>query len=282
MTTISVADRLGVRAYTESAPLELRPDTSEAQLTTILRAVYRQVLGNDYLFGVDVEELQSLESLLRNGSLSVREFVRQVAKSEAYKKRFLYPNSQTRAIELNFKHLLGRAPTTGKDIAFHLDLYQTKGHNGEVDSYLDSPEYLGVFGENIVPYPQGFTYQPTFNTQDFTNLFSLYGGYASNDRSQGIRPRLMTALGVGYAPTIAESPYVGMAAGRFIGPSPVQLANEMFCVEISQRKNPLSALATSSKVRRSTKRLMVSRDQLSETLQQVLRSGAKVLSVRRA
>ena len=42
--------------------------------------------------------------------LSVREFVRTVAKSELYKNKFFYNSFQTRLIELNYKHLLGRAP----------------------------------------------------------------------------------------------------------------------------------------------------------------------------
>jgi phycocyanin-associated rod linker protein len=281
MSAISVADRLGVSAYTETAPVELRSDASEAQLGLVLRALYRQVLGNDYIFGTDAAELQELESLLRNRGLSVREFVRLVAKSGAYKKRFLYPNSQTRAIELNFKHLLGRAPTDGKDIAKHLDIYQTEGHDGEVDSYIDSPEYMEAFGENIVPYPRGFVYRPSFQSKDFTNLFTLYQGYATNDRSQGIQPRLMSTLGMGLAPAVRASIKAGSPNPPHLGPAPAGLSGDMFSVEVSRLKNPPSALATSRRVRRSNQRLLVSYDQLTMTLQQVLRSGGQVISVRR-
>jgi phycocyanin-associated rod linker protein len=164
---------MGIRGITETTPLELRPNASQDQLNAILRAIYRQVLGNDHLFGADRKELASAESLLRRGSLTVREFVRLIAKSEAYKRRFLYPNSQTRAIELNFKHLLGRAPTSPKDIARHLDIYHAGGHSAEIDSYIDSPEYLEAFGDNIVPYPRGFEYRKAHTTRDFTNLFPV-------------------------------------------------------------------------------------------------------------
>ncbi len=281
MAAISVADRLGVSAVADQTPLEARSLLSEAQVQEITRAVYRQILGNDHLFTADIAELQSLESLLRRGSLTVREFVRAVAKSEAYKRRFLYPNSQTRAIELNFKHLLGRAPTDRKDISFHLDLFLSKGHDGEIDSYLDSPEYLSAFGENIVPYPRGFAYHPSHTTRDFTNLFTLYRGYASNDRAQGKRPRLMKAVGENFAPAIQRVWSVAPSP-RHLGPPPVGTSDGMFCVELTNLKNPVSDLATSRRVRRANRRVFVSGDQLSDTLQRELKSGAKVVSVRRA
>lgn len=281
MTAITAAARLGVSAVAEATPLELRANASESQLSAVIRAVYRQVLGNDYIFGSDADELKGAESLLRQGILTVREFVRTVAKSATYRHRFMYNNSQTRAIELNFKHLLGRAPTDTKDIAQHLDLYQSKGHNGEIDSYLDSAEYLESFGENTAPYARGFEYRTAFSTRDFTNLFALYRGYASNDRSLGISPRLMQPLGLGYAPPIRRIPTAAPQA-VYLGPPPVGRGGEMFCIELSNLKNPLSALATSSRVRRSTRQIFVTADQLSETMQRELRQGAKIVAIRKS
>ncbi len=285
MSAITAAGQMGIRGITDSTPLELRPNASQDQINAVLRAIYRQVLGNDHLFGADVDELASAESLLRQGSLTVREFVRLIAKSEAYKKRFFYPNSQTRAIELNFKHLLGRAPTDGKDIARHLDIYQSGGHGAEIDSYIDSPEYLEAFGDNIVPYPRGFEYRKAHTTRDFTNLFALYGGYANNDRSQGIRPRLMTPLATGFTPAIRRIGVRGLLPpspiSKHLGP-PTGQSDRMFCVEVTRLLNPASALATSSRVRKSNQQIFVSADQLSATMQRLLKSGAKIVSVRSA
>ncbi len=283
MTAIAAAARLGVSGFTETVTVERRSDLSEAQLTGVIRAIYRQVLGNDHLFGTDVAELTSLESLLRQSNLTVREFVRLLAKSEAYKKRFLYPNSQTRAIELNFKHLLGRAPADGKDIAIHLDIYQRQGHDGEIDSYIDSSEYMQVFGDNIVPYPVGLQTRKGQAMQEFPNLFNLYQGYANNDRSQGNRPRIYTALATGYAPAIKqpESVLQGAPAGRHLG-RPTGETSDMFYLEITGLLNPVRSLATSSTYRRSNQQLFVSGDNLSTTMQRILRSGGRIISVRRA
>ncbi|MFS8905304.1 phycobilisome rod-core linker polypeptide [Synechococcus sp. O70.2] len=285
MSGITAASRMGIRAITETTPLELRPNASQEQLNAILRAIYRQVLGNDHLFASDRKELASAESLLRQGSLTVREFVRLLAKSEAYKRRFLYPNSQTRAIELNFKHLLGRAPTSSKDIARHLDIYHSGGHSAEIDSYIDSPEYLEAFGDNIVPHPRGFEYRKAHTTRDFTNLFALYGGYANNDRSQGRRPRLMIPLATGFTPAIRRIGVRGLLPpspiSKHLGP-PTGQSDRMFCIEVTRLLNPPSALATSSRVRKSNQQIFVSADQLSATMQRLLKAGAKIVSVRSA
>lgn len=61
-----------------SDPIELRPNATEDDLQVVIRAVYRQVLGNVHL--METQRLTSAESLLRNGDITVREFVRQVAK----------------------------------------------------------------------------------------------------------------------------------------------------------------------------------------------------------
>ena len=79
-----------------------------------------------------------------------------MAQSETYRKKFFYPNSQTRLIELNYKHLLGRAPYDESEIAFHVDLYNAEGYEAEINSYIDSVEYQENFGESVVPYYRGF------------------------------------------------------------------------------------------------------------------------------
>ncbi|MEB3175248.1 MAG: phycobilisome rod-core linker polypeptide, partial [Cyanobacteriota bacterium] len=129
------ASRLGIAPYNETQPVELRPDWTTEDVNLVIRAAYRQVLGNDYI--MDSERLKGAESLLRNGSISVREFIRTLAKSELYKKKFFYGSFQTRVIELNYKHLLGRAPYSEDEVVFHLDLYETQGFDAEIDSYLD-------------------------------------------------------------------------------------------------------------------------------------------------
>jgi phycocyanin-associated rod linker protein len=279
------ASRLGTTAFQESSRVELRPNWTRENAQEVIRAVYRQVLGNDYL--MKSERLISAESLLCDGSITVREFVRCVAKSELYKKKFFYPNFQTRVIELNYKHLLGRAPYDESEVIFHLDLYQNKGYDADIDSYIDSPEYLESFGESIVPYYRGFETQRGQKTVGFPRMFRLYRGYANSDRSQaeGQMSRLAQELGGNRASTVV-APSGGTTgwsykpSGQSVNPSTgfsqggVLQGGRTYRVEVAgivQRRYP--------KVRRSSKAFIVPYDQLSEQLKQIQRQGGKVASI---
>ena len=136
MAITAAASRLGTEAFSDARRVELRPNPSREEVEAVIRAVYRHVLGNDYILASN--RLISAESLLRDGNLSVREFVRSVAKSELYKAKFFYNSFQTRLIELNYKHLLGRAPYNESEVTYHLDLYINQGYDAEIDSYIDS------------------------------------------------------------------------------------------------------------------------------------------------
>ncbi|MGK7937210.1 MAG: phycobilisome rod-core linker polypeptide, partial [Xenococcaceae cyanobacterium] len=83
----------------DTEAIELRPNATEDDLQVIIRAVYKQVLGNAHL--LEDDRLSSAESLLRNGDITVRGFVRLVAQSELYQSQFFETSSQYRFIELN-------------------------------------------------------------------------------------------------------------------------------------------------------------------------------------
>lgn len=94
--------------WIETESVELRPNATEEDLQATIRAVYRQVLGNAHIF--ENQRLTNAESQLRNGDITVAGFVRAVAQSDLYRSLFFETSSPYRFIELNFKHLLGRAP----------------------------------------------------------------------------------------------------------------------------------------------------------------------------
>jgi phycocyanin-associated rod linker protein len=282
----TAASRLGTTAFADATPLELRPNWSSDDAQAIIRAVYRQVLGNDYI--MESERLKSAESLLNNGSTSVREFVRAVAKSELYKKKFFYGNFQTRVIELNFKHLLGRAPYDESEVIYHLDLYETQGYDADIDSYIDSDEYIENFGENIVPYYRGFATQSGQKTVGFTRMFRLYRGYANSDRSQieGSTTRLGAELaqnaasavvgpsggnnGWAYRPSKAgNTPNKALGGNVAFGK-----VGKLYRVEVAAISKP-----GYPSVRRSSKALIVPYEELNNTLQQINRLGGKIASI---
>lgn len=65
--------------------VELLPNATEDDVQAVIRAVYKQVLGNAHV--MDSQRLASGESYLRNGDITVRGFVRLVAKSDLYRSR---------------------------------------------------------------------------------------------------------------------------------------------------------------------------------------------------
>ena len=177
---------------------------SEEELNVIVRAVYTQVLGNTYV--MESERLVIPESQLKNGMITVREFVRVVAQSSLYRDRFFNSCSHNRFIELNFKHLLGRSPQGNDEFAFHGRLLTEEGYTAEIDSYIDSVEYWSVFGEHIVPY---YRYQ-TRNGQGvagFTEVLGRLTRTSSSDRSlmEGDIPRTMRSTKLYTSYSIAET-----------------------------------------------------------------------------
>jgi phycoerythrin-associated linker protein len=129
---------------------ELWPTSSKEDIQSIIRAVYKQVLGNPHV--MESERLVTAESQLCDGSISVREFVRAVCKSDFYRSRYFERCAPYRFTELNFQHILGRAPESQAEVSEHLRRCAEAGFEADIDSYVDSDEYQQAFGENVVPY----------------------------------------------------------------------------------------------------------------------------------
>ncbi|MUG96281.1 photosystem I reaction center subunit XII [Scytonema sp. UIC 10036] len=283
MAITAAASRLGTEAFSDSPRVELRLNASKDDIEAVIRAVYRQVLGNDYLMAS--ERLKSAESLLRDGNLTVREFVRTVAKSELYKKKFFYNSFQTRIIELNYKHLLGRAPYDESEVVYHLDLYQNQGYDAEIDSYIDSVEYQTNFGDNVVPYYRGFSTQPGQKTVGFNRMFRLYRGYANSDRAQveGKTSRLARELATNSASSIVgpsgSNENWSYRASNDVAPrknlgNAVGQGDRVYRIEVAGLLSP-----GYPKVRRSSTAIFVPYERLSEKLQQLQRQGGKIVSI---
>lgn len=266
MAGLQEAGRLGIKPFEEADIVELRPHWSDSDAQVAIRAAYRQVLGNEHL--MKSERLVSAESLLVQRQITVREFVRAIALSELYRQKFFYNNFQTRVIELNYKHLLGRAPYAESEIAYHVDLYSSQGYEADINAYIDSWEYQQNFGDNIVPYYRDFeTRRPGQQTVGFSRMLQLYRGYANSDRAQGQKQgRLTWEVARNLAAPIPSS---GSLAGTTGGDR-----GDLYRVRYLQAASPNSAV-----VRQGASEAIVAYDQLSSRLQQLNRAGRKVISV---
>ena len=184
MTLVNAA-YLGIDRFANDRNNENWSVGSSEDKATLIRAVYRQVLGYQYV--MDSERLTGVESLFRNGYLSVREFVRAVAKSGLYRGKFFENTNPYHFIELNFKHLLGRAPQSKEEMLHHFTILQEQGVDAEIDSYLDSAEYQDRFGEEVVPYLHGFGYSKAQQGLQFSYMLQLTRGVGASVRGDLLR-----------------------------------------------------------------------------------------------
>ena len=132
---------------------------------------------------MESERLLEAESQLSSAQITVMEFVRKLAKSEQYRGLFFDNYTNLKTINLNFKHLLGRAPENHEEISKHIRILVEAGFEAEIDSYLDSDEYFQSFGTTIVPYYRGYKTQTGKNLAGFTHSFQLLRGASSSDQS---------------------------------------------------------------------------------------------------
>ncbi len=239
--------------------VELRPNASEDDLQVVIRAVYRQVLGNAHL--LESDRLTSAESFLRNGDISVRQFIAAVGQSDLYQRKFFESSSQYRFIELNFKHFLGRAPQSQAEIAEHVRIYNEQGYSAEINSYLDSDEYARNFGDRTVPYARGTQSQVGQKNVTFNRSFALMRGTASSDASG--KARLISDL-AGNAATAISGPRNGSG-------SPSSLTKR-FRIQVATP-------GAGPRYRQANATYDVGYSQLTNQVQSIQRRGGRILSI---
>ncbi len=242
----------------ETDPVELRPNFTEDDLQTVIRAVYKQVLGNEHL--MECDRLTSAESLLRNGDITVRQFVNLVGHSDLYRALFFETSSQYRFIELNFKHFLGRPPQDQAEISEHVQIYNEQGYDAEIDSYLDSDEYNSNFGENVVPYPVCTSTQTGIKNVGFNRMFALMGGAASNDGAG--EAKLISDLAANLPTKIS---FPAGVAGAYNN--------------TAKRFRIVTSKASGGRVRQSKKVYEVDYSSFSQQVQNIHKQGGKILSI---
>ena len=113
-----------------------------------IEQAYRQIFF--HAFKVDREPM--LEMQLRNGDISVREFVRGLLLSRKFREGFYRCNSNYRVVEQMVGRVLGREVHGDQERIAWSIVIANKGLEGLVDALLESPEYLENFGLDSVPF----------------------------------------------------------------------------------------------------------------------------------
>lgn len=120
------------------------------EIQELIWAAYRQVFSEHETLKAN-RQLQ-LESQVKNGDITVRDFIRGLAKSERFYETVVAVNNNYRLVDICLKRFLGRAAyNKEEEIAWSIKI-GTLGFHGFVDALVDSEEYTEAFGDTIVPY----------------------------------------------------------------------------------------------------------------------------------
>ena len=156
---------------------------SLAEFNELIYAAYRQVFNEQQILRFNRE--RELESQLKGGQITVRDFMKGLALSETFQKRNYQVNNNYRFVRLCIQRFLGRDIYNNDEKLAWSIVLGTSGLEGFIDKLLSSQEYLDNFGDDIVPYqrrrilPQRengefpFARMPRYGSQHRQNLLEI-------------------------------------------------------------------------------------------------------------
>ena len=157
---------------------EFVPNDDDALLVAI-NALYKNIFGNMNL--MHSERPFDIERRLRNGDITIKEFVRRVCKSNVYRTFYFDTISQYKSIKLRYKHLLGRPIKSQLEMNQSSNIINRLGFEAHVDYLLDSDEYNDAFGNDTVPFIRSWNSPIGFKTKSFLETSSLTKAFATSD-----------------------------------------------------------------------------------------------------
>ena len=170
------------------------PVSARGDLDLVIEQAYRQIFF--HAFKVDRDPV--LESQLRSGQITTRDFIRSLLLSRKFRDDFYRCNSNYRMVEQMVGRVLGRPVNGDRERIAYSILIAQHGLPALVDALLDSEEYIESFGYDTVPYqrsrvlPGQATGMLPFNQQ--APRYDAYWRTVSTQRAPaGSSPWLATA-----------------------------------------------------------------------------------------
>jgi phycoerythrin-associated linker protein len=241
-----------------SATIELWQTDANAEVQVAIRAVYKQVLGNPHV--MESERLTTAESQLCNRTMSIREFVRAVGKSDFYRSRYFEVCSPYRLTELNFMHFLGRAPENQAEASAYMQIMATKGFDTAIDYLVDSSEYQQQFGEDTVPFNRTRT-ESGLSQVTYNRAFAVDRGPAQVSSS------------------IKASQLVASIASRGSNKIKPSSATVVGSGTEKRFRITVTACAFDAPRRLSKSEYIVSASKMTPTIQRINRTGGKIATI---
>jgi phycobilisome rod-core linker protein len=121
-----------------------------SEMDLLIMAAYRQIYNEQQM--LEHHRQRVLESQLRSGQITVREFIQGLALSDSFQRLIYESNNNYRFVEICVQRILGRNVYSDREkLAWSIVLAE-KGLQGFIAALVNSAEYLNNFGENTVPY----------------------------------------------------------------------------------------------------------------------------------
>lgn len=121
-----------------------------SEMDQLIMASYRQVYNEQQM--LDSHRQRFLESQLRAGQITVRDFIRGLVISDSFRRLTFDSNNNYRFAEICIQRLLGRNVYSDREKIAWSIVIATKGLQGFIDELISTEEYLSNFGYDTVPY----------------------------------------------------------------------------------------------------------------------------------
>jgi phycobilisome rod-core linker protein len=121
-----------------------------SDMDALIMAAYRQIFNEQQMI-TSTRQL-SLESQLRAGRITVKDFIGGLATSDSFRQLNYETNSNYRFVQMCIQRILGRDVYNEREKLAWSIVLATKGLQGFINTLLNSEEYLSNFGDNTVPY----------------------------------------------------------------------------------------------------------------------------------
>ena len=131
---------------------ELQSGTGELSGNGNFEGLVAQAYRQIFFHAFKVDRDPALESQLRNGQITMRDFVRGLLLSQKFRDDFYRCNSNYRMVEQVVNRVLGRPVHGNRELLAYSIVIAHQGLEAFIDTLLNSEEYMGAFGYNAGPY----------------------------------------------------------------------------------------------------------------------------------
>jgi phycobilisome rod-core linker protein len=123
---------------------------SKGEMDDLITAAYRQIFHEQQMLTRHRQTF--LESQLRSGQITVKEFIRGLVLSDPFRRLNYETNNNYRFVEMCVQRVLGRNVYSDREKLAWSTVLATQGLNGFVNALINSDEYQANFGNTTVPF----------------------------------------------------------------------------------------------------------------------------------